>query len=52
MTFTATKTRNNDDLILEKVDLECTKRAFIFYRTCMDSSFFLKTDAAILYKYV
>ena len=27
------KTRNNNDLILEKINLECTKRAF-FYKRC------------------
>ena len=26
------KTGNSDDLILEKVNLECTKRAFFFYK--------------------
>ena len=26
------KTRNSNDLILEKVNLECTKRAFFFYK--------------------
>ena len=25
------KTRNSNDLILEKVNLECTKRAFFFF---------------------
>ena len=85
-------TGNNDDLILEKVNLECLSALFstkvqkfliilriynclrllfnvtileycdlllfiylffyFFNRTCIDSSFLLKTDAAILYKYV
>ena len=28
--FNISKTRNGNDLILEKVNLECTKRAFFF----------------------